>query len=137
MDSSFHYLLMANQALIHKKLLSGLEATNLTIGQPKILDYLKEHNGVSQKEIAIGCHIETSSLTSLLNRMEEKNLIERKMLNGNRRSLYIFLTDKGWEYQKLVEKRFLALEEEAFTDISKKEQEQFMKTFKHIYENLK
>ena len=72
MDKSFHYLLMANQALIHKKLLSSLKDTDLSLGQPKILEYLKEHNGSSQKEIAKGCHIEAGSLTSVLGRMEDK-----------------------------------------------------------------
>ena len=35
-----------------------LKDTGLTLGQPKVLDYLKDHDGVSQKEIAAGCLIE-------------------------------------------------------------------------------
>lgn len=136
MDTSFHYLLMANQAIFHKKLLAGLKDTCLTLGQPKVLDYLKDHNGVSQKEIAEGCHIEAASLTSLLTRMEEKEIIERKMLNGNRRSLHVFLTEKGVELQKAVEETFLCLENDAFHDISDKDKVQFMNTFLKIYDNL-
>lgn len=93
MDESFHYLTMANQMLIQKKLLEKIKNTHLTLGQPKVLDYLKEHDGASQKEIAAGCVIEAGSLTSILNRMEEKGLIERRMLNGNRRTFHIFMTD--------------------------------------------
>ena len=62
MEKSFHYLLMANQAVLHKKLLSNLKNTCLTLGQPKILDYLKDHDGASQKEIAAACYIEAASL---------------------------------------------------------------------------
>lgn len=137
MDTSFHYLLMANQALLQKRLLSGLKDTCLSPGQPKVLEYLKEHNGASQKEIARGCHIEAASLTSILGRMEEKGMIERKMLNGNRRSLYVFLTEKGNELQQAVEKEFEVLEEEAFGGISKEEKTQFMETFFRIYDNLR
>ena len=36
--------------------------------------------------------------------MEEKGLIERRMLNGNRRTFHIYLTKEGWKSQKLVEK---------------------------------
>lgn len=79
MDLSFHYLVMAEHSILQKKLLSCLKNTGLTIGQPKILDYLKDHNGASQKEIARGCHIEPGTLTSLLNRMEETELVERRM----------------------------------------------------------
>ena len=56
MKQSFHYLLMANQAIIHKKLLNALSDTELTLGHPKVLDYLKDHNGANQKEIAKSCH---------------------------------------------------------------------------------
>ncbi|MFQ8842414.1 MAG: hypothetical protein ACLR8P_17485 [Clostridium fessum] len=56
-----------------------LKDTGLTLGRPKVLDYLKEHDGAKSKEIAAGCLIEAGSLTSILNRsMEEKDLIERK-----------------------------------------------------------
>lgn len=136
MDMSFHYLLMANQAIFHKKLLGGLKDTCLTLGQPKILDYLGTHNGVNQKEIAEGCHIEAASLTSLLTRMEEKGMIERKMLNGNRRSLHVFLTEKGILLQKNVEETFLELEAQAFQGISSQEKADFMDTFLKIFNNI-
>ena len=83
MNDSFHYLSMANHMMVQKKLMEQLKDTGLTLGQPKVLDYLKDHDGASQKEIAAGCLIEAGSLTSILNRMEEKGLIERKMLKGN------------------------------------------------------
>ena len=136
MDTSFHYLLMANQALLHKRLLNGLNDTCLTLGQPKVLDYLKEHNGVSQKDLAAGCHIEAASLTSILGRMEEKGMIERKMLNGNRRSLYVFLTEFGRELLDRVDREFLDIEEIAFAGISEEDRNIFMDTFLKIYRNL-
>lgn len=122
--------------MLHKKLLTGLKGTDLSLGQPKVLDYLKKHNGSSQKDIARGCHIEAGSLTSVLGRMEEKGMIERKMLNGNRRSLYVFLTEKGEQLQEIVEKEFVFLEEKAFEGISEEEREIFMGLFCKIYENL-
>ncbi|MFR7668000.1 MAG: MarR family transcriptional regulator [Mediterraneibacter faecis] len=36
------------------------------------MDYLKDHDGANQKEIAAACHIEAGSLTSVLNRMEDR-----------------------------------------------------------------
>ena len=72
MDDSFHYLSMINHMTVQKKLMEQLSDTGLTLGQPKVLDYLKDHDGASQKEIAAGCLIEAGSLTSILNRMEEK-----------------------------------------------------------------
>lgn len=136
MDDSFHYLSMINHMTIQKKLMEQLADTGLTLGQPKVLDYLKDHDGVSQKEIAAGCLIEAGSLTSILNRMEEKGLIERKMLNGNRRTFHIFMTESGKKNQKLVEETFEKIEETALNNVSEEEQKVFMEIFLRIYRNL-
>lgn len=136
MNESFHYLLMANQTIIHKKLLNALSDTKLTLGQPKVLDYLKDHNGANQKEIAKACHIEPASLTAVLKGMESKHLIERKMLDGNRRSLHVFLTSKGKKMQERVEKEFITLEDMAFNGLSPEQIKHFIDTFQQIYANL-
>ena len=136
MDASFHYLSMINHMTVQKKLMEQLKDTGLTLGQPKVLDYLKDHDGVSQKEIAAGCLIEAGSLTSILNRMEEKGLLERKMLNGNRRTFHIFMTESGKKNQKLVEETFEKIEETALNNVSEEEQKVFMEIFLRIYRNL-
>ena len=136
MNDSFHYLSMANHMMVQKKLMEQLKDTGLTLGQPKVLDYLKDHDGASQKEIAAGCLIEAGSLTSILNRMEEKGLIERKMLNGNRRTFHIFMTESGKKNQKLVEETFEMIEETALNNVSEEEQKVFMEIFLRIYRNL-
>ena len=135
-ESSYHYLLMSNHLGFQKKVMAILKPLGLSTGQPKVLDHLRYHNGASQKEIAAGCHIEAASLTSVLSRMEEKGMIERRMLNGNRRSLYVFLTDMGKELQKAVEREFDSIEKTAFERISEEERKAFMSTFFKIYENL-
>ena len=92
-ESSYHYLLMSNHLSLQKKIMAVLKPLGLSTGQPKVLDHLRYHNGASQKDIAHACHIEPASLTSILNRMEKQHMIERKNLNGNRRSFHIFLTE--------------------------------------------
>lgn len=136
MDDTLHYLIMANQMLVQKALLEQLKDTGLTIGQPKILDYLKEHDGSNQKEIARACFLEAGSLTIILNKMEEKGLIERRILNGNRRSFHIFLTEEGKKKQQLVADVFLEIEKKALSNISEKEYEQFISVYQKIYSNL-
>ncbi len=133
---TLHYLIMANQMLVQKALLEQLKNTGLTIGQPKILDYLKDHDGSNQKEIARVCFLEAGSLTIILNKMEEKGLIERRILNGNRRSFHIFLTEEGKKKQQLVADVFLEIEKKALSNISEKEYEQFISVYQKIYSNL-
>ena len=135
MSTTFHYLIMSEHSMFQKELLNRLKDSGLTIGQPKVLDYLKDHDGAGQKDIARGCHIEPGTLTTLLNRMEDTGLVERRMLNGNRRSLYVFLTDKGKNQLALVTETFSEMEEKAFRGISESEREAFMNVFLRIYEN--
>ena len=135
MSPTFHYLIMSEHSMFQKELLNRLKDSGLTIGQPKVLDYLKDHDGAGQKDIARGCHIEPGTLTTLLNRMEDTGLVERRMLNGTRRSLYVFLTEKGKNQLALVTETFSEMEEKAFRGISESEREAFMNVFLRIYEN--
>lgn len=136
MSNSLHYLMMANQMLVQKALMERVKESGLTIGQPKVLDYLKDHDGSSQKDIAIACFIEAGSLTTILNGMEEKGLIERRTLNGNRRSYHIFMTDEGKKKQQMIDEAFAEIEEKAVSDISDEEYSQFMSVYQKLYNNL-
>ena len=136
MEGTFHYMLMAEQAMVQKHILRTLRDTGLTMGQPKVLEYLMEHDGAEQKEIAMGCHVEAPSLTSILNRMERDGLIERRMLHGNRRSYHIFVTAKGKEKQQRVAEGFAEVETCAFEGVAEAEKAAFLHTFAILYENL-
>lgn len=118
MDESFHYLLMAAQGMFQRAVMAELSKAGLTAGQPKVLDYLGLHDGSIQKHIAAGCQIDPATLTGVLGRMEEKGLIERRSLNGDRRSLYVYLTAEGWEKQKLVRSVLERLEEEVLSGLT-------------------
>lgn len=82
MEPNFHYQIMAAHTDLQKKALNRLREAGLTAGQPKVLDYLQEHNGVNQKAIAAGCHMEPASVSSVLAGMEHAGLIRRQAEPG-------------------------------------------------------
>jgi DNA-binding MarR family transcriptional regulator len=133
---SIHYLLMSDHFLVQKSLLTSIKDSELTPGQPKILDYLQNHNGCVQKEIAKGCHIEPASITVILKGMESKGYIERKMLNGDRRSLYVFLTEKGKKYIEYLNEKFDKVENTALKNFSEDEKQQLNDLLMRVYENM-
>ena len=137
MDIPFRYLIMAEHVMFQKELLTKLKGSGLTSGQPKILDFLKEHDGASQKEIARGCLIEPGTLTTVLNRMEESGLVERRMLNQNRRSFYIYMTEKGKEKLQLITSAFHELEEAAFRGFSQEERDTLIGLLTRVYANIR
>ncbi len=136
MKESLHYLLMANHLLFQKTLLTGIKDTELTSGQPKVLDYLRDHDGTVQKDIALACHIEPATLTSVLAGMEGKGLITRKPLNGNRRSLYVYLTDSGKELAMRVDAEFDTIEKKALSGFTPSEEAQLNALLSRIKNNM-
>lgn len=137
MKDSLHYLLMADHLLLQKSLLLYIKNTELTPGQPKVLDYLAYHDGAVQKEIAEACHIEPATITSVLLGMESKELIVRNNLNGNRRSLYVHLTDKGKSTAKQIEDYFDKIENKALQDFSMVEKEMLISLLKRLNDNMR
>jgi len=137
MEPTFHYLIMAIQSMIHKELLTALADTPLSMGQPKILDYLLEHDGSSQKDIAVGCYIEQPTLTALLGRMESSGLVERRTKDNNRRTLYVYLTDDGRRYGNRVKEEFARIEETAFKGLPEDSKVMAERNINQVFENLK
>ena len=89
-----------------------------------------------QKEIAKGCHIEPASITVILKGMEGKGYIERKMLNGDRRSLYVFLTEKGKKYIEYLNEKFDKVENTALKNFTEDEKQQLNDLLMRVYENM-
>ena len=71
-------------------------------GQSKVLQCLEEHGPLSPKEIGKLCIVDQSTTTSLLNKMEKMNYIEKKNQNHDKRSICIHLTKLGKEKAQLV-----------------------------------
>ena len=136
MSESLHYLLMTDHLMIQKSLIASVKDTGLTPGQPKVLDYLKNHDGAVQKEIAINCHIEPASLTTILNGMENKGDIRRSICTTNRKYLNVFLTELGRKYVERLETEFAGIEKSALKSFTDDEKEQLIYLLEKLYDNL-
>ena len=129
--------MMAMQSLLLRQLMKGLDSTEVSTGQPKVLAYLKSHEGHVQKEIAAACLLEPGSLTVLLNRMEKQGMIERRFRDGDRRARCVYLTEYGRTLAEQVVARFYEVEELAFVGISEEERGLFLQVCGKVMENLK
>ena len=136
MNQGLHYIIRLCQTLCNKKILKKTSILGLSPGQPKILEFLFAHNGCEQKEIAKACEIEPATVTNLLARMEEAHLIERKQLNGNRRSWHVFLTPEGESVNQKVFKIFDEVKKEAFEGFTVEEQVETFRLLTKIFDNL-
>ncbi len=137
MNESLHHLLMTDHLLFQKALLAGIRETGLTLGQPKVLDYLLTHDGAIQREIAEACHIEPATITSLLAGMEKKGLIVRQNQQGNRRSLFVYLTENGKKMAMEVDRAFQCIEKQALTGFDQEEAAALADFLARVNENMK
>ncbi|MGN0361785.1 MAG: MarR family winged helix-turn-helix transcriptional regulator [Bilifractor sp.] len=138
MKNSLHYRLRACHIVMNKNIVHEIQqATNLRPGEPKILEFLAEHQPCEQKAIADGCDIDSASVTGILGRMEERGLIERHTHPGNRRSLFVSMTEKGKESETLIEKIFYQIDCQAVSGLSTEEQTQLQTLLDRIYDNMK
>lgn len=136
MENSFHYMLMACHTQLQKRVFALLKDTGLTPGQPKILDYLRQKEGVSQREIARFCHIEPASAAAILLGMEQKGMIERRPVEKDRRTMEVMLTDYGRQLAEKVQGIFDQIESALKTEIPPAEWDAFLVIFKRIYKHL-
>jgi DNA-binding MarR family transcriptional regulator len=118
---SLHYLLMKTHSLFSRKILAGAAEIGLTPGQPKILDFLLSCGEADQKTIASYCEIEPATAGSILLRMEQAGLILRRQKNGNRRSLFVSLTDAGKQAAQKMDAVFRKAETSLEETLSREE----------------
>lgn len=136
LNQELHYLLLIAFQYTNTAIVKGTSLEGLMPGQPKILEFLKSHNGCRQKEIGQGCALDKSTVTSLLTRMEDLGLITRESREQDKRCSSVFLTEKGRTRAEKVEAICSAVDDAAWRNIPPSEKEQFIQTLQKIIENL-
>ena len=91
------------------KLLAQKNITEFNGEQGRILHVLWENDGISNQELSKRSGLAMSSLTTMLERMEEKNLLIRKGCPKDKRKCLLFLTEHAnslkKEYYEICHKR--------------------------------
>ncbi len=119
-----------------QKSYTELTKIDVTQGQPRILRYLKSHNGCIQREICDGCHMKPATVTEVLEKMEDRKLIERKAEPGSRRNLQVFITPLGHTTLTKIDSVDRLIEDKCFHGFTAAEKEQAAHCLDRIYRNL-
>lgn len=114
-------LLVKLSRLHYRRSYAAFSKQGITRGQPRILRYLKTHEGCIQRELSDNCLLEPATVTTILDKMARKGLVERRYEPGSHRNMQVFLTEKGRESLLLVEQVYKQLEEECFNGFSPEE----------------
>lgn len=116
-----------------------LTQKNITVfngEQGRILHVLWENDGISNRELSKKSGLAMSSLTTMLERMEEKKLLERRVDENDKRKILIFLTDYAKslksEYDEISDK----MTEISFEGVSDEERLAFEATLEKVLYNF-
>lgn len=89
------YSLKATMKKVEKYLAQELEEFGVSMAQSFVLFSLLENDGATLSEIGALAHIENSSLTTMVDKLEKEGLVERSLFPQDRRVIRLFLTDAG------------------------------------------
>ncbi len=113
---------------------SRLASYDITTSQFYVLNALWENDGIKFKDLARCANMDGSTLTGILDRMEQSGFVERMDDPDDRRSLLIFLTEKakneGPELISIAKKLDYELKEK----FSKEDFETFIKVLDQLFE---
>ncbi len=87
---------------IDRYLAIQLEEYGVSVPQSFVLFALLEEDGSTLKEIGTKAQIDSSSMTVLVDKLENEGFLERRLDSQDRRAIRVFLTPKGRELAEKV-----------------------------------
>lgn len=95
LEQCINFTLTKAQQAVQQLFKAELAPFGITPGQYAILSCLWEENGQTPRQLAERLSLDSSSITGILDRVEQKGLIQRQAVPRDRRALQVMLTDKG------------------------------------------
>ena len=130
-------LTMGFVANLHRKItMDAFSEEGIRRSQPWILDFLAEHDGAIQRELADRAHFDPATITSALVRMEEEGKVRRESVPGDKRAQRVVLTELGRQKQRYVQSVFAETEEKALRGFSAEEKQQLGEYLARLQKNL-
>lgn len=101
-----------------------------------MLGHLSRHEGISQARLAYLTDMDPMTLGRLLSRMEEKGLIERRAVRGDRRVRALYLREPSGPILETIWKLRDLSHDEALAGLGPRQRDQLMAAMNRIHDNL-
>lgn len=129
--------LLGQVCKLHRgRMFTLFEELGLYHGQPPMLFVLWEQDGQTHSELAGRLHIQASTVTKMVQRMEKAGFIERRPDPADQRVSRVYLTDVGHAVREDVNRVWRQLEDETFAGFTSEEQVLLRRFFLQMRENL-
>lgn len=105
-------------------------------GQPRLLQYIWDHPGCTQKEAADELDVTPASTAASLKRLEKAGYVARQPDPRDARRNRLFITREGQRRMEENQRQFNALDEAMFAGMREDEVEHFRATCEKLFDNL-
>ena len=123
LDQCLNFVLTKAQQSVHQLFKAELIPHGVTPGQYSVLKCLWKDNGQTVKQLAEHLYLDSSTVTGILDRMEQKGLIKKTADPKDRRALQVLLTQKGQALEEPLSQAILNANKKALQEMNDKEYE--------------
>ncbi|AIQ30168.1 MULTISPECIES: MarR family winged helix-turn-helix transcriptional regulator [Paenibacillus] len=123
---------------LKKRADESIKEQGLNAQQGKVIDYIyqNQNNHIIQKDLADRFHLRGASITSMLQGLEQKGFIERKIPANNERQKNIYVLPKAIELIADFQDSFQRVEEEIVQVLTEEEKQILKEILIKINERL-
>ena len=121
-ETCINFLLTQAQIKVNQRFKENLNVCRVTPAQYLMLYHLWETDGLFPSRLATLSGLDSSTVTGLLTRLEEKGFITRVHSKGDRRSVLVCLTDEGRALRNDTDLIIQSSNEEVLSALNDKEQ---------------
>lgn len=133
---SMGYRIKLLTQLLSRKFSERLEPLGITPFHWLVLCCLWQEDGLPTSDIGDQLQQVGGTLTGVLDRMEERDLVRREKDKSDRRICRIWLTDAGKELRNILPQISAELHDETWRDVSAIERQQFSQLLDRAIANL-
>jgi len=109
-----------------------LSGSNLTVPQANVVFTLGNTDGMTCKDIGDWTHITKGTLTGVIDRLEQKGLVERWAVEGDGRKTIVALTKAGEKVFKKEYPRHVSYLKDRFDQLSANDRSQAIKSLQKV-----
>ena len=130
LEDCINFLLTGAQHRVYMMMKKALEPYGLTPIQYGVLACIWQNDLHNPKEIARFLGIENSTISGILERMEDKDLIQRMIDSNDRRYIKIVLTQKSRDLETPVQETVERVNSAVMRNFSPEDWEKFLQLLK-------
>jgi len=108
----------------------------LSFEQWLILDVIGMEEGISQKRIAMFLNKEPASISRMVNKLTQKQMINKTIDDSDKKAFQLFLSDKGHEVFQNLKKKIDKEFKDVFTNIYEREINLVISIFNRLEKTL-